>query len=65
MKGKTEAEARAELEAAGVAGEALASLLPHKIFPGNRPSNSFLYPQLTPRTLGSLIAFYEHKVSHQ
>jgi len=62
MKGKTEAEARAELEAAGVAGEALASLLPHKIFPGNRPSNSFLYPQLTPRTLGSLIAFYEHKI---
>jgi glucose-6-phosphate isomerase len=37
-------------------------LLSHKIFPGNRPTNSIVYRDLTPRTLGSLIAFYEHKI---
>jgi glucose-6-phosphate isomerase len=62
MTGKTEAEARAELEAAGVKGEALAALLPHKVFPGNRPTNSLLYQKLDPRTLGKLIALYEHKI---
>ncbi|MEJ2687379.1 MAG: glucose-6-phosphate isomerase, partial [Gammaproteobacteria bacterium] len=43
-------------------GEALERLLPHKLFPGNRPTNSILYRKLTPRTLGSLIALYEHKI---
>ncbi|MBI5040435.1 MAG: glucose-6-phosphate isomerase, partial [Gammaproteobacteria bacterium] len=62
MCGKTEAEARAELEAQGQSGAALEKLLPHKVFPGNRPSNSILYRKLTPRTLGSLIALYEHKI---
>jgi glucose-6-phosphate isomerase len=62
MTGKTEAEARAELEAAGMKGEALAALLPHKVFPGNRPTNSLLYQKLDPRTLGKLIALYEHKI---
>jgi glucose-6-phosphate isomerase len=62
MTGKTEAEARAELEAAGLKGEVLAALLPHKVFPGNRPSNSLLYQKLNPRTLGKLIALYEHKI---
>ena len=62
MQGRTEAQARAELESAGLSGEQVARLLPHKIFPGNRPSNTILYPQLTPRTLGGLIALYEHKV---
>ena len=62
MKGKTEAEARAELAATGMSGEALEKLLPHKIFPGNRPTNSILFRKLTPRTLGSLIALYEHKI---
>jgi glucose-6-phosphate isomerase len=62
MKGKTEDEARRELESAGLAGEALASLLPHKMFEGNRPTNSILFRKLTPRTLGSLIAMYEHKI---
>ncbi len=62
MKGKTEAEARAELEASGITGEALKNLLPHKMFPGNRPTNSIFYTKLTPRTLGSLIAMYEHKI---
>jgi glucose-6-phosphate isomerase len=62
MLGKTEAEARAELEAQGLSGEALERLLPHKIFPGNRPTNTLLYKKLDPRTLGSLVALYEHKI---
>jgi glucose-6-phosphate isomerase len=62
MQGRSEAEARAELEAAGIKGEALAALLPHKVFPGNRPTNSILYQTLDPRTLGKLIALYEHKI---
>jgi len=62
MKGKTAEEARAELEAAGKKGDALESLLPHKVFPGNRPTNSFLYRKLTPRMLGALVAMYEHKI---
>ena len=39
--------------------------MPHKTFPGNRPTNSILYPKLTPEILGSLIALYEHKVFTQ
>jgi len=62
MMGKTEAEARAELESAGMSGDALKKVLPHKIFPGNRPTNSILVRQLDPFTLGMLIALYEHKV---
>jgi glucose-6-phosphate isomerase len=62
MTGKTEAEARKELEGAGLKGDALAALLPHKVFPGNRPTNSLLYQKLDPRTLGKLIALYEHKI---
>ncbi len=62
MRGKTEAEARAELEAAGMGGEDLERLLPHKCFEGNRPTNSLLFHKLTPFTLGSLIALYEHKI---
>ncbi|MDY0269445.1 glucose-6-phosphate isomerase [Trichloromonas sp.] len=62
MKGKNEAEARAELEAAGLVPTEVEKLLPHKIFPGNRPTNSLLYRRLTPRTLGALIALYEHKI---
>lgn len=60
--GKTEAEARAELEAQGLSGEALARLLPHKIFPGNRPTTAILYRELDPHRLGSLVALYEHKI---
>jgi len=62
MKGKDEAEARAELEAAGLSPDEVARLLPHKVFPGNRPSNTLLIDQLTPRRLGALIALYEHKI---
>ena len=65
MKGKTPEEARAELEAAGYSGTQLEELIPAKTFPGNRPTNSFLYPKLTPRVLGALIALYEHKIFTQ
>jgi len=62
MLGKSEAEVRAELEAEGLSGEALEALLPHKVFPGNRPTNSILFQKLMPDTLGALIAMYEHKI---
>ena len=62
MKGKTAEEARIELERAGLDQAAIARLLPHKIFAGNRPTNSLLFRKLTPRTLGRLIALYEHKI---
>jgi len=65
MKGKTEAEARAELVQQGLTGNALEQLLPHKIFPGNKPTNSLLVKKITPATLGSLIALYEHKIFTQ
>eukprot|EP01123_Difflugia_compressa_P012127 TRINITY_DN5087_c0_g1_i1.p1 TRINITY_DN5087_c0_g1~~TRINITY_DN5087_c0_g1_i1.p1 ORF type:complete len:586 (+),score=107.36 TRINITY_DN5087_c0_g1_i1:91-1758(+) len=62
MKGKTKEEAHAELVAQGMKDDALERLLPHKVFPGNRPTNSILFKQLTPQTLGRLIAMYEHKI---
>lgn len=62
MMGKTEQEARAELALQGMDAEAIAQLAPHKVFPGSRPTTSILFKKLTPRTLGSLIALYEHKV---
>jgi glucose-6-phosphate isomerase len=65
MKGKTTEEARSELIAEGKQGSELQKLALHKTFPGNRPSNSFLYPKLTPAVLGQLIALYEHKIFTQ
>lgn len=62
MKGRTRDEAKVELVAAGLRDEALTALVPHKTFPGNRPTNTLLIDQLTPRRLGSLIALYEHKI---
>jgi len=62
MRGKTLDEATAELLAAGMNEEDIARLAPHKVFPGNRPSNTLLYDRLDPATLGGLIALYEHKV---
>ena len=59
MKGKTDQEVKEELSADDQADTALVA---SKIFDGNKPSNSFLFQKLTPRTLGSLIAFYEHKI---
>ncbi|WP_255987850.1 glucose-6-phosphate isomerase [Chitinolyticbacter albus] len=62
MRGKNEAEVRAELDKAGITGTAQDALVPHKIFEGNRPTNSILIQRLTPRRLGALIALYEHKI---
>ncbi len=62
MRGKNEAEVRAELNKAGITGEAQDKLTPHKIFEGNRPTNTILMQRLTPRRLGALIALYEHKI---
>ncbi len=62
MMGKTEAEARAELEGNGLDADAVDQLAPHKVFPGNRPSNTILLDRLTPRSLGMLVAAYEHKI---
>lgn len=62
MNGKTEAEARTELEASGMAAEAIDTLVPFKVFEGNRPTNSILVKKIDPRTLGMLIALYEHKI---
>jgi glucose-6-phosphate isomerase len=65
MKGKNEGEAKAELEAQKLPAERVAELLPHKMFPGNRPSTSILVQKITPRTLGKLVAMYEHKIFTQ
>jgi glucose-6-phosphate isomerase len=65
MKGKSSDEARAELIGAGYSGDQLELLAPSKTFPGNIPTNSFLYPKLTPEVLGALIALYEHKIFTQ
>ncbi len=62
MVGKTEQEARSELIAQGLQGESLDVLLPHKVFQGNKPTNTLLFERLDPHTLGMLIALYEHKV---
>ncbi|MCC8165702.1 MAG: glucose-6-phosphate isomerase [Planctomycetes bacterium] len=62
LRGKTVAEARDELRAAGLSAADARALAPHKSFDGNRPTNSILVKKITPRTLGSLIAMYEHKI---
>lgn len=62
MKGKTEKEVKEELIAAGKSDEEIKRLTPFKVFKGNKPSNSFLIRQINPTTLGSMIAFYEHKI---
>jgi len=62
MKGKKERVVRAELVAAGLPKAEIDALTPHKVFPGNRPSNTILYRRLDPFTLGRLLALYEHKV---
>jgi glucose-6-phosphate isomerase len=62
MRGKTHDEAVAELRSSGMSDDAIKMHLPFRIFPGNRPTNSLLFRKLTPKTLGSLIALYEHKI---
>jgi glucose-6-phosphate isomerase len=65
MKGKTGEEVRAELKGSKLSPAELEALVPQKTFAGNRPTNSILFQKLTPRTLGSLIALYEHKIFTQ
>lgn len=60
--GKNQIEVRAELTAAGKSKEEVEKLLNFKVFHGNTPTNSFLFKELTPFTLGQLIALYEHKI---
>ncbi|SMP45434.1 glucose-6-phosphate isomerase [Noviherbaspirillum suwonense] len=62
MRGRTQDEVAAELQAQGLAADRIAALAPHRTFPGNRPSNTLLLQSLTPASLGALIALYEHKV---
>ncbi len=62
MKGKTADEVRAELGQSGMAADRIEALVPHKCFPGNRPTSSFLFDKVTPRSLGRLTALYEHKI---
>lgn len=62
MNGKTEEEVVAELKKAGKSDAEIAQLCPFKVFEGNRPTNSILLKKVTPYTLGSLIAIYEHKI---
>lgn len=62
MKGKTKDEVLKELEADNKTDEEIAFLFPFKVFEGNNPTNSILFDLLTPETLGSLIAMYEHKI---
>ncbi|MGX1753697.1 glucose-6-phosphate isomerase [Sphingobacterium sp. NPDC055346] len=62
MNGKSEEEVVAELEKAGKSEAEIKELTPFKVFEGNRPTNSFLIKEITPKTLGALIALYEHKI---
>jgi len=55
MKGKMKEEARSELEKSGLSGDSLEKILPHKVFEGNRPTNSIVVRKITPFTLGALI----------
>jgi glucose-6-phosphate isomerase len=62
MNGKTREEVEAEFVRAGKSLDAVKDIVPFKVFEGNRPTNSILLKQITPRALGSLIALYEHKI---
>lgn len=65
MKGMSEEEVRADLSKSRMSSEEIDRLVPFKVFDGNRPTNSILLEQLTPRALGILIALYEHKIFTQ
>jgi len=62
MKGKTKDQAYLELKSEGLSETEIEQLLPYKIFPGNRPTSTILFDTLDPKTLGSIIALYEHKI---
>ena len=65
MKGKKKEEVLKEMKQAGLREEDIKKGLPYRVFKGNRPTNSILVKKITPRTLGSLIALYEHKIFAQ
>jgi len=65
MKGRSLAQARKEVKKLGLSQEDMDMRLPHMVFEGNRPTNSILFRKLTPHTLGSLVALYEHKIFTQ
>ncbi len=62
MQGKDRDQVRSELQAKGLQGKALEELVPFKVFEGNKPTNTLLIEKLTPKTLGTLVALYEHKI---
>lgn len=62
MKGKTRDEVQDELRASGKSDDEIEKLAPFKVFQGNKPTNSILIKRITPRSLGSLLAMYEHKI---
>lgn len=62
MRGRTEAEAVQQMQQQGLDDATVLRLAPHRVFPGNRPSNLLMFDRLTPRTLGMLLALYEHKI---
>jgi glucose-6-phosphate isomerase len=62
LRGRSAEEVRAEMTAAGTEPEEVERLLPHRVFPGDRPSTALLLPRLDAHTLGQLVALYEHKV---
>jgi glucose-6-phosphate isomerase len=62
LNGKIEKEVIEELRKEGKGDAEIEKLYPHKLFEGNKPTNSILFKKLTPRVLGSLIAMYEHKI---
>jgi len=62
MNGKSRSEVENELKLVGKSAEEIAKIAPFKVFEGNKPSNSILIKKITPNALGSLIAFYEHKI---
>lgn len=62
MLGKTRVEAEAELRDKGIPEDEVQKLAPHKVIPGNRPSNTLVVERISPRRLGALVAMYEHKV---
>jgi glucose-6-phosphate isomerase len=65
MKGKSLAEVEAEMRKAGKSEDEIQRIAPHRVFEGNRPTNSILVKQITPYTLGQLVAMYEHKIAAQ
>ncbi len=62
MRGRSLDEARALMAAKGLSGDELDRQARHRVFPGNRPSTTLVYPQLTPHVLGQIVALYEHRV---